>query len=354
VKTADRFLLQGFLARTGLMLLLMGGIYILSEVLNKSRDLGEGEFGLFALVQFVALRFPGILVEMAPFAVLLGTLIFLGELARHAELTALRAGGMSLPRIVRPLLLGGVVVAGLTYVVNDQVAGQLNVVADRFLEEKTKGERTGRWLRGGGVWFRDGAWMVSAGRVSRSGTDLRGIRLFKRDENGMLQEMVTAPRLRYTDNGWRLTDPQAVSAESLARFAPDGTVPLRVEPDVLADLGKSPERMGFFQLWGYVDQLQAQGQPVNRLGFTLWQKVTMPLACAVMVLVAAPFVSLNPRGGGRVGRLLVGIALGMLFHASNVLVGQLTAAGGLAPVVAAWLPLAAFTLLGSVLLLRAR
>lgn len=354
MKTADRFLLQGFLSRTGLMLFLLGGVYVLSEVLNESGNLGEGQFGIVALGQYVGLRLPGILVEMAPFAVLLGTLVFLGDLARHAELTALRAGGMSLPRIVRPLLLGGLLVAGLTYGINDQAAGQLDSLADRFMQEKTKGKQPGRWLSSGGVWFRDGDWVISADRVARSGTELRGVRLFQRDGEGMLREVVEAARLHHANGEWRLDRAQALSTQSLEAIVPEEPLDLRADPEVLADLGKSPERMSFLRLWGYVEQLRAQGQPVNSLGFTLWQKVTLPLACAVMVLVAAPFVSLNPRGGGRVGRLLIGIGLGLVFHASNVLAGHLTAAGGLPPVAAAWMPIVGFSLLGGVLLLRAR
>ncbi|MFB6260550.1 MAG: LptF/LptG family permease, partial [Thiohalorhabdaceae bacterium] len=90
------------------------------------------------------------------------------------------------------------------------------------------------------------------------------------------------------------------------------------------------------------------------LAFTLWQKITLPLACVVMVIVAAPFVSSTPRSGNRVGRLLGGIGLGMAFHASNVLVEQLSTAGGLPPVIAAWLPLAVFTALGGLMLARWR
>ncbi|KPV40452.1 hypothetical protein AN478_06580 [Thiohalorhabdus denitrificans] len=355
MKTVDRFLLVGFFGRTGLMLFLLTGIYLLSETLNYSGKLGEGGFGVVELLVYLAMRVPGILVEMAPFGVLLGTLVLLSELARNAELTALRAGGMSLPRVARPLLLGGAVVAAVTFVLNDSVAGQLTYMADRYVDEQVKGSRQGRWLPGGGVWFQDGRWVVSASRVARSGQELRRVRIFQRDEGGMLETMVEARTMVHEDGGWRLHQARGVSTEELApRLQEAGVMPFRIQPSVLADLGKTPERMPFTDLWAYVGDLRDQGQPVRGLAFSLWQKITMPLAALVMVLVATPFVTVNTRGGGRVGRLLAGIALGFAFHASNVLTGQLSAAGALPAVVAAWLPVAVFGLAGGVLLYRAR
>jgi len=355
MKRVDRFLLRGFFAKTGLMLFLLAGIYLLSEALQNSRRLGEEGFGLVVLGQYLALRIPAILAEMAPFGVLLGTLVLLGDLARHAELTALRAGGLSLARIARPMLLGGLVVAAVTFVVQDRVAGRLDALGERMLQQELGKQQSGRWLGEGGVWFRDGAYVVSAARVARSGRELSGVTLYRLGSAGLVEAVLTADRLTFQEQGWRLGEGVRVGLAELAvDSGPNQRLPLQVRPEVLADLGASPERMDFARLWAYVEQLRRQGQPSEYLAFTLWQKITLPLACAVMVLVAAPFVSLTPRSGGRVGRLLAGIAAGFAFHASNVLVEQLSVAGGLPPVVAAWLPVAAFTLLGGSLLLRTR
>lgn len=355
MKTLDRFLLRGFFAKTGLMLFLLTGIYLLSEALQYSRDLGQEDFDLVMLGQVLALSTPGILAEMAPFGVLLGTLVLLGELSRNAELTALRAGGISLARIARPLLLGGAIAAAATFAVDDRVAGRLELVGERLLNEGGGNGGSGQWLGRGGVWLRDGPYVVSAAQVSRSGDELSGVTVYQVDGEGLLEEVATAEGLIFRQGNWRLKGGARIGIARLdSREQRDVELPLQARPEVMAELGSSPERMGFLQLWGYVDQLRRQGQPTGYLAFTLWQKITLPLACIVMVLVAAPFVSLTPRSGNRVGRLLGGIGLGMAFHASNVLVEQLSVAGGLSPPVAAWLPVVAFTALGGLMLARWR
>lgn len=356
MKIVDRYLLHGFFAKTGLMLFLLTGVYVLSEALKQSRKLGETGIGLADLAQYLALRVPGIVYEMAPFGVLLGTLVLLGELARHAELTAMRAGGLSLARIAAPLVLGGVIVAGLSFVINDRVAGRLDYLGEQALrEEGGGGGKRGRWLPSGGIWFRDGSYVVSVDQVRRSGRELRGVRLYRLDQGGLISRVISGQALVFRDGRWHMRKGNAVDLGSLSRET-FGVRPLslRAQPEVMADLGRQPERMTFARLWRYTAQLQRQGQPVGFLVFTLWQKITLPLACAVMVLVAAPFVTLSPRSGGRVGRVMAGIGLGLAFHASNVLAENLSAAGGVPAVAAAWAPLGAFGALGGYLLYRCR
>ncbi len=353
--TVDRFMLRGFFSKVGVMLFLMLGVYLLSEALNESRDLGEGDYGLPQLLAYLGLRIPAMAFELAPFAVLLGTLVLLGELSRHAELTALRAGGLSLARLARPLLVGGLIVAGISFLVNDRMAGHLSYLAQRYAQEWTKGPQQGRWLPGGGIWFRDGEWVVSAARVARDGRELRGVRLYRLDKEGLLDQVVRGRKLVFREGGWALRGGRQLDVAEL-REAPAGEqgLSLRLRPDLLAELGKSPERMSFERLGKYIRKLRRQGQPVGGLAFDLWQKVTIPLSCLVMVLVAVPFVSLSPRGTGRVGRLIGGIAVGLAFHAGNVLAGHVTAAGVLSAPVAAWLPPVVFGILGGLLLLRSR
>jgi len=353
LKTVDRFLARGFFYNFLVMLAILCGIVLISEALLHTDKLEQENFGLLVLGQFLVLRLPGFLTELAPFAVLLATLVFLGDLSRHAELTALRAGGVSLGRIARPLLLGGVAVAAASFGLNERVVGPMDQLAQGLMQEVDGEAPSSRWLEGGGVWFRDGPYVVSAARVARSGRELSGVHLYRLGENGLLKEILSSPRLEFRRGGWHLGRGIRTEVADLTIVDfPQRQLALQARPEVMAEIGRSPERMGFMRLWEYVDQVERQGQPTGYLSFTLWQKITLPLACAVMVLVATPFVSLNPRGGGRVGRLVAGIGVGFAFHASNVLVEQLSVAGGLPPAMAAWLPLAVFSALGGLLLMR--
>lgn len=355
MKVVDRYLLQGFLAKVGLFLFMLAGIYLLSDAIEKSKGLGQGGYTLGDHGYFLLLRLPQILYEMAPFAVLLGTLTFMGELVRHAELTALRGAGLSMARLTRPLLLGGLLVSVAAFALGDQLGGPLAAAAERFYKSEAKGRHVGRWVSSGGVWFRDRGRVLSVQRVARSGQRMSGVRIYDHEADGQLSALVEADQAVFRDGTWQLRDVDVLDAETLEQSHSD-TRPLRlaVEPGVLADLGSSPERMSTLRLWRYVAELEAQGQPVGGLKFLWWQKFSVPLACVVMVLVAVPFTNLAPRAGSGAGRILLGVTLGMAFHAANKLAGNLSGAGAVAPWMAAWAPMTVFTLLGLGLLFRMR
>lgn len=355
MNTLDRYLVRGFMGRVAVMLFLLTGIYLLAETIEQSEELGQGGYGIAALAWVVALKLPAMAYEIVPFAVLLGTLLWLAELGRHNELTALGGAGLSMARLTWPLLAGGLFLAGLAFALGNHVAGRLEALAERYAERHIEEEQPGYWLAEGGIWLQDGPHLVHIQRVARSGQELHGVQIYKRGQGHKIAALIQTPRLRYREGQWHLNAGWRFATDSLKiERIEDDTLGLRTRPELLAEFGKRPERMAFTGLWQYIQELERSGQAVGGLKFTLWQKITRPLACAVMVLVAAPFAAASPRSGRRAGRALVGIALGLVFHTSNLLVGHLSAAGWLPPVAAAWLPVAGFGLLGGTLLAQLR
>ena len=62
---------------------------------------------------------PQYLLLVIPMAMLLGTLLAMQRLSSESEITAMKAGGISLSRIVAPLLLVGFVVSLLALAVQE-------------------------------------------------------------------------------------------------------------------------------------------------------------------------------------------------------------------------------------------
>src|SRR5690554_7427328 len=80
-------------------------------------------------------------VPMAlPLAILLAALMTFGNLGENYELTALKAAGVSLPRIMKPLVILTVVISGLAYAFS-------NNVLPRSEERRVGKECRSRWAR---------------------------------------------------------------------------------------------------------------------------------------------------------------------------------------------------------------
>ena len=85
-------------------------IYLVVDFFEKLRKFIRYDANLLTLLEFFALRTPLISFQVAPFAVLMATLLTLGVFSRNREITAMRACGISLNRIAAPFLCFSMVV----------------------------------------------------------------------------------------------------------------------------------------------------------------------------------------------------------------------------------------------------
>jgi len=126
VRLLSRYLLRQLIAPFCFSLGAMTSLMLLNQIARRFGSLvGKGlTWGVIAEV--FALSLPFILAMTIPMAVLLAVLYTMSHLAADNEVTALRASGISVPQIVRPLLAWGVLMSALTFLFVDQVLPDTN------------------------------------------------------------------------------------------------------------------------------------------------------------------------------------------------------------------------------------
>lgn len=93
------------------------------EVLNMI--IGKG-LNAFDILQIFVLNLAWMLALAIPMAVLVSTLMAFGRLSQDSEITALKASGVSLYRLIWPALIGSVILCAGMMVFNDRVLPELN------------------------------------------------------------------------------------------------------------------------------------------------------------------------------------------------------------------------------------
>jgi lipopolysaccharide export system permease protein len=126
VRLIARYLLRELFAPFCYSLAAMTSLMLLNQIARRFGSLvGKGlSWGVIAEVFVLSLPF--ILAMTIPMAVLLAVLYAMSHLAADNEVTALRASGVSVPQILRPLLVWGVLMSALTFVFVDQVLPETN------------------------------------------------------------------------------------------------------------------------------------------------------------------------------------------------------------------------------------
>ena len=104
VYAATAFVFVGFLV-----------LFAFFDLINELGDLGKGNYRLPHVMLYVFLTLPSHVYELAPIAVLIGTLYALSHLASNSEFTVMRVSGLSPLRAAGTLARIGIVFVLLTY-----------------------------------------------------------------------------------------------------------------------------------------------------------------------------------------------------------------------------------------------
>src|SRR6266702_789272 len=126
VRTLSRYLLRQHVAPLGFALAALTSLMLINQIAKQlSGLLGKG-LPTSVIIEVFVLSMPFIVAVTLPMAVLVAVLHVFTRLAADNEITAMQAGGVSVTRIVAPVLGGAACVAVVSFLWNDQVLPRSN------------------------------------------------------------------------------------------------------------------------------------------------------------------------------------------------------------------------------------
>ena len=349
-----RHLAREVILGTAILLVAFLGLFAFFDFVNELEDIGKGGYGVVDAAVYVALQLPGRVYELLPIVVLIGSLYALTTLARHSEITVMRASGMSTGRMLRTLAGIGSVFVLLTFVFGELIAPPAERAAQKWRLAAT-GAAMSNQLESG-LWVKDGEDFINVGAVFPDGT-IHGVRIYQFADGRRLEAVSIARSGRFDDRAgvWTLSDLtetrfHADSVRLVQRERYDWASQLT--PEVLSVLLVSPDRMSLTTLMTYISHLRDNRQDTQRFEIALWKKLTYPLAVFVMMALALPFALVHDRMGAVSVKVFLGVMLGIGFHMLNGLFGNLGVINAWPPALAALTPSALFLLAAMAMLMR--
>ena len=343
LKVYERYLAREIYAGTALVLVAFLMLFAFFDLVHEFEDVGKGGYQLQHAVGFVLLTLPGHVYELFPIAVLIGSLYALTLLARHSEITVLRASGLSTRTLLIALSKLGLIFVALIFVVGEGVAPPAERAAQQ-LRLRAMNAMVAQEFRSG-LWVKDETSFINIRDVLPD-TRLRGIRIYVFDGQHQLRSISEAEEGLYqSPEEWQLRNVVQTmfdGSHTEVRRIQDMTWHSALTPNILSMLMVVPERMSLINLYQYIRHLQENQQKTQRYEIALWKKLIYPLAVLVMMVLALPFAYMQDRMGAVSIKVFAGIMLGIAFHMLNGLFSSLGAINNWPPFWSAITPSAIF------------
>lgn len=350
-RTLDRYVFFALLGQCVLVLASLLAIFGFFAALEQLDDVGAGRYGLSLAGLLVVYQLPGLAWQMAPIAALIGTLLSMGNLVASNEITAMRAGGVSLKRILAAAVMAALCFGGTALVFADFTVPPAER-AGRQLKAMIKGQDNTLALRSG-YWARDGARFVNISGVRPNG-DIAGVSLYEFDAEEQLRVLTHAAHARWVRDQWMLESIQQtrfLGDASETTYIPRASWQSVLRPDLIDLVVLDPNSLSLSDLWNYVRYLERNQQESTRYWQAIAAKLVYPLASAAMVLLGIPIVFTTPRDTSLGLRIAIGVVIGLVFHVMNQAAGDIGMVYGLPTLVSALLP-SAMALMAAGLMFR--
>jgi lipopolysaccharide export system permease protein len=355
MKLLYRYVARQFLVTFITLVLGLPLLFVITDITdNLDKYLGRGlsirEVALSYLYQI-----PLFVLYAFPIAALVATVFTIGNMTRHQEITAAKAGGISFFRLLSPIIALGallsVIALGLGELVPVTNQMRAEILGDRASQSMA--------FRSDFVFQTEREGVLSIRRLDPGAREMTGVLLER-------QATATAPGLHETaeravwkpGEGWRFEDGYLrifgqEGEERTFAFSALRIPALRETPEELLAEPKEPEEMRYADMTRFIGAIERSGGDARPMIVERAQKIALPMAVLVIILFGAPLATSSKRGGTAYG---VGISLAVtMIYLLLFRIGKAVGSSGtLDPILAAWMPNALFLVAGLILLSRVR
>jgi lipopolysaccharide export system permease protein len=306
-----------------LALVVFAFIGVIIEVRERLSEIDLSNVNIADFARMAFWFMPTLLYYIVPLTYMMGIMMAFGRMTRDNEMIAMKAAGLSLKRVVAPVIIGGALLSVFCMVLQDRVQPMaLRKVNALIFTELPK--RVTMDVLAPGVMHELGPWRVFIGSRDEASGTLENVDILAPQDSGDIWLFHAESARFFTEDGspvlliskgyWllpgeggrtSLTDfrlsvppPEVQSLEDMRRML---TLPrlLEKEKEVARELALTESPRAMREVMALRDEIR--------------ERVAMPWACLAISLVAAP---LAVRGGrrGRTYSFAIGFGVCLVYY----------------------------------------
>lgn len=357
MKIINKHILKEFLFIFFLCIITIVSLYLLIDFFEKIDDLMENNAALSEGLKFFLYKIPFIMYQTTPVAVLLATLLSLGILSRNAEITAMKAGGISVIKITFPIMLASLVISAMSFVIDEYIVPPAKKQVESIKKMRVEGKKQAASFRQNKMWYRGNDNIYSISHLDSKKGIIHGLTIYEIDKDFNVLSRIDAEEAKWLNGTWQITNGtkrQFRNGSIKISAVKNGAAPIDENPEELQITEKIADEMSFTELKDYIAKLSSEGYDATRYIVDLHGKTAFPIVNIIMVILGIPFALKSGRHSG----IAMGIGLSVIIGFSYWIVFAVTASLGyngiIPPFIAAWSANFIFGIIGILMFMNVR
>jgi len=361
----DDYVMREYATNFAIVLASFSTLFLIFTFFELIGPIFKNRTPLIVVGEYLINLVPYILYNVTPLCALVAVLVTFGALNRTSELTAMKSSGISLYRIITPVLVVTILISAALFAfdelylptANRRQEALLSVIKDKPAQTFLRPDR--EWISGQTNNAGDPARIFYYQYFSADKDTFANITVFEFDPATFaLQRRIFATSARWDTqlknwvfvDGWERT----FSGETIASYHPftvDTFPEIKEQPGYFKKEDLPSQEMSYNELSRYIADLKQSGFDTQRLSVQLNKKIAYPLITLVMAILAIPFALSMGKKGSLAG-IATAIGLAITYWVIGNIFESLGNVNHLPALLAAWTPDLLFGITGSYLLLR--
>jgi lipopolysaccharide export system permease protein len=352
VRLLDRYIIRHFLEAYFYCVAAFLSIWLIFDISDNINTFLDRQFGFGHMVEFYLTQLPQVLVILLPVSLLLALLFSLGRMSRANEIVSTMAAGVSIPRMLLPLMIIGLLTTFAAMAFNYSAVPHAELARRNYLSNT--GSIEASRIRGQIFRNRTDArtWFIQD--FVSGDTVFNNVQILQQDAhdnivtNYLAQRAVYLPQIK----SWQLQQVKMVNYDSSGNILHSELLPgLTIDtwsetPFRLGSANMEAEFMSFPELREYLRyNADFPASLLAPFSTHLQYRLALPWTCLVVVFIATPLgIGFSRRG------VLSSVAIAIVCVFSMNFLNHLFLALGeghrIPAWVAAWTPNALFAAIG--------
>lgn len=327
MRLLDRLVLRELLPPFGFGVALFTTLIFAGGYLGIFTEYAVGGVPFWNVAELAGLFLLQIMVKTLPMGMLLATLLGFGRLSTDWEVTALRAAGISVKRIMLPVLMMSLIVSFSALAFNEIAVPWANRRAEYLRTEILKKLEVSERQVFGFPQMNNGkldSYVIVAGGRNATTQEIYRVTVIKYGATSPPQPEAVAYAERAIWQGtdqWRMEKVWWMTAEGefgeqdVAYYIPQTQVGITQTPTQIAALLTNVDSKSFRELRDELARYRQEGADpamIRQLTVELYNKISLPLAAIVFALLGAP-LGIRPQRTGTAAGFALSIAIIFLY-----------------------------------------